>query len=207
MTLQATNSKMTLRYTTRTIILNSSTGLARGYLAMLLLFVFGASKSTNSMADAFRPLLGQQRKATMFRNHCIDRHHLLSTTDSTTTSLSCGLLDALQNALGGGASSSSFTKATASHILIQEKTPQSKQKLLDLKAEIGDDAFRFGETAANYSDCSSASKGGDLGEFGKGTMAKEFEAVVFDSQTPIGVVQGPIATEFGYHLILVKERS
>lgn len=176
---------------------------------MLLLFVFGASKSTNSMADAFRPLLGQQRKATMFRNHCIDRHHLLSTTDSTTTSLSCGLLEALQNALGGGASSSSssFTKATASHILIQEKTPQSKQKLLDLKAEIGDDAFRFGETAANYSDCSSASKGGDLGEFGKGTMAKEFEAVVFDSQTPIGVVQGPIATEFGYHLILVKERS
>ena len=182
-------------------------------VAILLLF-FG----TERMADAFSSpllLLKQQRNpsTTLSRQpHFggLKDNPILDTVRSrnlpVTTSLSCGLLDAIQNALGGG-NSETATKATASHILIQNKAPASRSQLERLKAEIGNDAIKFGEIAAQYSDCSSASKGGDLGEFGKGQMAKEFEKVVFDSKTPIGVVQGPISTEFGYHLILVKRRS
>lgn len=170
----------------------------------MLLLVFG-SHGTDRMANGFRsPIVNQQNTPTMLSRH---QHFLpylggspqLHTT--TTTSISCGLLEAIQNALGGN-NSENTTKATASHILTQNKAQLEK-----LKADIGDDPFKFGEVAAQYSECSSASAGGDLGEFGKGQMAKEFERVVFDPKTQIGVVQGPISTEFGYHLILVKERS
>ena len=182
----------------------------------LILLIFGVCKTTTTV-DAFRPSLGHHLRVAVLsqnRRAAASGDRYSSSFDTgicqngptvSTTSLSCGLLEAIQNALGGGGSTA--TKATASHILLKEKTSQSKQKLMDLKTDIQDDPIKFGEAAATYSDCSSASKGGDLGEFGKGVMAKEFEKVVFDQQTPIGIVQGPIETEFGYHLIIVKERS
>jgi peptidyl-prolyl cis-trans isomerase C len=46
-------------------------------------------------------------------------------------------------------------------------------------------------------------KGGDLGNFKKGQMVKEFEEVVFAKDVIAGKVYGPIKTEFGYHLIKV----
>lgn len=38
-------------------------------------------------------------------------------------------------------------------------------------------------------------------------MVEEFEAVVFDDKVPISSVQGPVSTQFGYHLILVEDRT
>eukprot|EP00533_Pseudo-nitzschia_delicatissima_P015062 CAMPEP_0197276736 /NCGR_PEP_ID=MMETSP1432-20130617/15864_1 /TAXON_ID=44447 /ORGANISM="Pseudo-nitzschia delicatissima, Strain UNC1205" /LENGTH=187 /DNA_ID=CAMNT_0042742829 /DNA_START=29 /DNA_END=592 /DNA_ORIENTATION=- len=178
--------------------------LVWGYLAMLLL-VFG-THGTDRMAKGFRsPITNHRNPSSILSRQphsgaSTDVAPRFHTSTATTTSLSCGLLEAIQNALGGN--NSEATKATASHILTQNKAQLEK-----LRAEIEDNPFKFGEAAAQYSDCSSASVGGDLGEFGKGQMAKEFEKVVFDPKTPIGVVQGPISTEFGYHLILVKERS
>jgi len=95
---------------------------------------------------------------------------------------------------------------SASHILIKGG-PEAATKLEGIKAEIGDSPVKFGDAAAKYSDCSSASKGGDLGEFEPGAMVQEFDSVVFNEQKPIGVVHGPIKTEFGYHLILIRERT
>mmetsp|Transcript_28671 Transcript_28671/g.61515 ORF Transcript_28671/g.61515 Transcript_28671/m.61515 type:complete len:197 (-) Transcript_28671:364-954(-) len=130
-----------------------------------------------------------------------------SSSSSTGTELSCGLIEILQDLFRGLGSGGGSGTATASHILVKGGL-EARARLEDLKAEIGDSPVKFGDAAAAYSDCSSASRGGDLGEFEKGTMAKEFDAVVFDDEkTPIGVVRGPIQTEFGYHLILVKERS
>ena len=40
----------------------------------------------------------------------------------------------------------------------------------------------------------------------KGMMVPAFDKVVF-SDAPIGVVQGPVVTPFGEHLILIEERS
>jgi peptidyl-prolyl cis-trans isomerase D len=54
-------------------------------------------------------------------------------------------------------------------------------------------------------DGGTASQGGDLGEFGPGAMVKEFDEVVFSA--PVGEVQGPVKTGFGFHLLEVTKRD
>jgi peptidyl-prolyl cis-trans isomerase C len=95
-------------------------------------------------------------------------------------------------------------KATASHILIKGGA-EAENKLEDLKQEIGDSPVKFAEAAAQYSACPSARSGGNLGEFGPGQMVKEFDTVIFNNE--LGVVHGPIKTQFGYHLILINDRT
>lgn len=63
----------------------------------------------------------------------------------------------------------------------------------------------FGDVAREYSMCSSAEDGGDLGDFGPGDMVKEFDKVVFSAE--LNVVHGPIKTQFGYHLIEILSRE
>jgi len=90
-------------------------------------------------------------------------------------------------------------KARASHILVK-----TEQACKDLKKEI-DGGGDFGALASKHSLCPSGRKGGDLGEFGPGQMVPEFEKVVFSGA--VGQVQGPVKTQFGYHLILITSRS
>ncbi len=90
-------------------------------------------------------------------------------------------------------------QASARHILVA-----SEQECEELKQKIADGAD-FAEVAAEKSKCPSGQRGGELGTFGKGQMVKEFEAVVFSA--PVGEVQGPIKTDFGYHLIEVTARG
>ena len=113
--------------------------------------------------------------------------------------LSMGFMDDLQ-----GFFKQFTTKASASHILIKGGAEAANQ-LEDLKVEIGDSPVSFAKAAAEYSACPSASRGGDLGEFGPGQMVKEFDTVVFNE--PVGVVHGPIRTQFGYHLIYIRDRT
>jgi len=90
--------------------------------------------------------------------------------------------------------------ARAKHILVQdEKTCQA------LKDEIDAGNVTFEEVARDKSLCPSGVKGGDLGSFGKGAMVPEFDKVVFNDE--IGVVHGPVQTQFGYHLLLITERN
>jgi peptidyl-prolyl cis-trans isomerase C len=90
-------------------------------------------------------------------------------------------------------------KASARHILVdsEELCEELKQK-----TESGAD---FAQLAAEYSTCPSGSSGGDLGEFGPGQMVPEFDQVVFNES--VGDVHGPVATQFGYHLIEITDRS
>jgi len=46
-----------------------------------------------------------------------------------------------------------------------------------------------------------------LGAFSTGAMVPEFDKVVFDAETKIGKVYGPVGTQFGYHLIMVTQRD
>ncbi|HIH89305.1 TPA: peptidylprolyl isomerase [Candidatus Bathyarchaeota archaeon] len=85
------------------------------------------------------------------------------------------------------------TKVRASHILV-EKQSQALKVLEELKA--GAD---FKELAKKYSTCPSGKKGGDLGQFGRGQMVREFEQAAFALKT--GQVSEPVKTQFGYHLI------
>ena len=59
----------------------------------------------------------------------------------------------------------------------------------------------FKELAKQYSICPSKKRGGDLGEFGRGQMVKEFEKAAFALQ-PGEMTAEPIKTKFGYHVIL-----
>lgn len=90
-------------------------------------------------------------------------------------------------------------RATASHILVKTET-----QCQELKKQIEGGAD-FGALAKQHSSCPSSRDGGKLGEFGPGQMVPEFDKVVFSA--PVGQVQGPVKTQFGYHLVLVTSRA
>lgn len=90
------------------------------------------------------------------------------------------------------------TEYSAAHILVD-----SEEKANDLKKQIEGGA-NFAELAkANSTDTGSGANGGDLGWFGLGMMVKPFEEAVVAAK--VGEVAGPVKTDFGFHLILVKE--
>ena len=74
-----------------------------------------------------------------------------------------------------------------------------------LRKEILDGA-PFDEVAKRESaDSVSGAKGGDLGEFGKGTMDPAVERAAYS--LPIGTVSEPVLSAFGYHIIKVESRT
>lgn len=89
--------------------------------------------------------------------------------------------------------------ASARHILVS-----SEDKANDLKGQIEAGAD-FAELAKANSTCPSSRQGGDLGSFGPGQMVPEFDSVVFSA--PVGTVQGPVKTQFGFHLLEVTSRQ
>ncbi len=59
----------------------------------------------------------------------------------------------------------------------------------------------FEDVAKTVSECASAAKGGDLGEFGRGKMDKAFEEVVF--RLKVGEISPVFETKYGYHIVKV----
>ena len=90
-------------------------------------------------------------------------------------------------------------RAQARHILVG-----TKEKAEELKQQIQDGAD-FAEIAKKHSTCPSGRSGGDLGEFGRGQMVKEFDEVVF--RDALHTVHGPVKTQFGYHLLEITSRT
>ncbi len=88
--------------------------------------------------------------------------------------------------------------AQAKHILMD-----SEDTLQNIKNDIESGAVSFEDAAKEHSTCPSGQKGGDLGEFSRGQMVKEFEDATFAAE--IGTVVGPVKTQFGYHLIKVEK--
>lgn len=83
--------------------------------------------------------------------------------------------------------------ACARHILVKTK---EEAEALKKRIDNGED---FGKLAKKHSTCPSKKRGGDLGEFKRGQMAKAFDDVVFKKE--VLVVHGPVKTKFGFHLI------
>lgn len=92
-----------------------------------------------------------------------------------------------------------MSQATARHLLVD-----NEEKCLALKEQILAGAD-FAAIAKENSSCPSSAQGGDLGSFGPGQMVPEFDQVVFSA--PINEVQGPVKTQFGYHLLEVTSRT
>ena len=92
-----------------------------------------------------------------------------------------------------------MAKVTARHILVA-----NEEECIELKSQIEAGAD-FAELALEHSSCSSAQQGGELGEFAPGQMVPEFDEVAFSAE--IGKVQGPVQTQFGFHLLEVTSRE
>lgn len=56
-------------------------------------------------------------------------------------------------------------------------------------------------------DGATAVRGGDLGDIRQGAMPEAFEAVAFDKNSPLGTALGPVETEFGYHILWIRNRD
>jgi len=91
----------------------------------------------------------------------------------------------------------------ASHILIASEKlgkDKAKTKAEALLAEIRKTPTAFAELAKkNSDDPGSASKGGDLGYFGRGTMVKSFEDAAQSLKE--GEISGVVESDFGFHII------
>nr|WP_284680173.1 peptidylprolyl isomerase [Aceticella autotrophica] len=89
---------------------------------------------------------------------------------------------------------SQFEVVKASHILVaDEKTANEIYNKLMQGAD-------FAQMAKQYSiDTSTKDKGGELGEFPRGTMVQEFDNAVFNLKA--GEISKPVKTQFGYHII------
>ena len=90
--------------------------------------------------------------------------------------------------------------ASARHILVD-----SEDYCNELKNKINSGEMTFEQAAQENSTCPSGQSGGDLGTFSQGQMVPEFDKVVFNDE--VGVVHGPVQTQFGYHLLEITERS
>jgi peptidyl-prolyl cis-trans isomerase C len=86
-----------------------------------------------------------------------------------------------------------MNKITASHILVE------KEYLADDVMKKLQEGNSFESLAKAFSMCPSGTEGGDLGEFTRGQMVKEFEEAAFALEP--GEVSAPVRTQFGYHII------
>ena len=89
---------------------------------------------------------------------------------------------------------------SAKHILVKEES-----ECLEILEAINKGETTFEDAAKEKSTCPSGQKGGDLGAFGRGQMVPEFEAAAFNAE--LNTVVGPVATQFGYHLIKVEAKN
>lgn len=92
-----------------------------------------------------------------------------------------------------------MSQATARHILVDNEA-----KCNDIIKELNGGA-EFADLAKQHSSCPSGNDGGNLGTFGRGQMVPEFDTACFDGN--VGDVQGPIKTQFGFHVVQVTERT
>ncbi len=88
----------------------------------------------------------------------------------------------------------------ARHILLNDE-----DKAIKLIKALKDGA-EFSGTAAKHSTGPSASSGGDLGWFTRGQMVPEFSEAAFKLK-PGQIVDKPVKTQFGWHIILVEDRK
>jgi peptidyl-prolyl cis-trans isomerase D len=98
-------------------------------------------------------------------------------------------------------------EVSARHILLlsQGKNESEVKEKIDLIAKEVSPS-NFAAKANQYTeDPSGKTKGGELGSFGRGRMAPEFEEVAFSQK--VGTISAPVKTAYGYHLIYVEKKS
>lgn len=114
-----------------------------------------------------------------------------------------------------GPASTQAATVQASHLLVKHResrrpsswredniTKSKEEALKELQGfrqAIVSGESTFEDLASQYSDCSSAKRGGDLGPFGRGQMQKPFEDATYGLQ--VGELSEPVWTDSGVHII------
>ncbi len=101
----------------------------------------------------------------------------------------------------------------AAHIMIKtgkeaskEDVEKARAKALEVKGLLDSGKNTFEELASKYSeDKGSATKGGELPQFGTGRMVAAFEKAAFALKN-VGDISEPVETEYGWHIIKLLER-
>ena len=144
--------------------------------------------------DIRNELLVEQQKATLLREATITPKEVKAFFKSIPVD-SLGLLPA---------------EVQINHIVLNPPySEESKERALnmlnDLKDQIEDDGQDFDQLAAKYTqEPGGRERKGSLGWFGRGQMVPEFEEVVY--QMRVGQLSEPFQTEFGYHLVQLKDK-
>ena len=98
----------------------------------------------------------------------------------------------------------------AQHILFKTpgKSPEEVEKIKEKARQVLERAKKgedFGSLAKQFSEDSTASTGGDLGEFGHGQMVPEFDKAAFS--LGVGAISDLVNTQFGIHIIKVNGKQ
>ncbi|XP_045187846.2 peptidyl-prolyl cis-trans isomerase NIMA-interacting 1-like isoform X2 [Mercenaria mercenaria] len=109
----------------------------------------------------------------------------------------------------------SMAQVQCSHLLVkhrdsrrpaswrEDNITRSKEEAIEIlngyNQQIKTGEKTFEELASEFSDCSSAKRGGDLGPFGRGQMQKPFEEASFNLK--VGEMSGIVETDSGVHII------
>lgn len=105
---------------------------------------------------------------------------------------------ALQKAYDAKFADAAETKEyNAAHILVKT---EDEAKEIKTKLDAGGD---FAQLAKEFSSDGASANGGDLGWFSDGMMVQPFQDAVFAME--VGSVSEPVETQFGWHLIQLKE--
>jgi peptidyl-prolyl cis-trans isomerase C len=91
-----------------------------------------------------------------------------------------------------------MSKAIVRHILVKDRVLCEQLKTRIAKGE------DFAKLAKQFSTCSSAKRGGELGEISQGQLVRSIDNIVFNQAEHI--VHGPVKSQFGFHLVEVKFR-
>ncbi|EGF81545.1 hypothetical protein BATDEDRAFT_10474, partial [Batrachochytrium dendrobatidis JAM81] len=86
---------------------------------------------------------------------------------------------------------------------ISRSKEEAMQIIQNFRAKIESGEVDLSTLAKTESDCSSASRGGDLGKFGYGQMQASFEQAAFALK--VGELSNPVVSDSGIHLILRTE--
>jgi parvulin-like peptidyl-prolyl isomerase len=91
--------------------------------------------------------------------------------------------------------------------LVNEELAKKEGHALEILGELKKDKTQFAKIAKEQSeDEASAKNGGDLGFFAAGEMVPEFSKEAF-SLKPDSISEKPVKSQFGYHIILVTDRT
>lgn len=87
-------------------------------------------------------------------------------------------------------------KATARHILVK-----TKEEAIMVMEQIQQGTSTFASVASEFSTCPSKNQGGSLGSFRPGVMVPEFDEVIFNPETKLNEVVGPVMTPVSNKLV------